>query len=413
MTTLSVLVSGLEAELQRLGYKDSTLVWYRGCWRRMQKYFAARGIEEFSLDVAMTWVDDACGFFGKERAGTLKQTDVYLFRVAQMLEDYRVHGAVLRRYSRSVSKLDTAGAEVIARFQDHLRVGGRSVSTVRTYGTLAGEFLAFTGPRGGLGCCDAAMIGAFVATLSGYQFKTVEQKLCAVRSLLRFAAGAGLVDETCLQAVPAARSAKQTRIPSVWDPGEVAAIVAAIDRDNPCGKRDYAIILLITRLGLRGVDIKRLEFADFDWPGNQLFVTQSKTGHRVQLPLLKQVGWAVIDYIRHGRPDWYREYSATHICSSGTVSASCRNRSSTMVSIDWRQAICPSNTSLSTSAVDSISSHLPPRAQKRARQTEVHHGRPTRTAPLASRRAALPERSVWGGVHQSVLVRESNAKWIS
>ena len=89
----------------------------------------------------------------------------------------------------------------------------------------------------------------------------------------------------------------------MWDPGEVARIVAAIDRDNPCGKRDYAIILLITRLGLRGVDIRRLEFADFDWPGNRLLVTQAKTGHPVPLPLLKEVGWAVIDYIRHGRPD--------------------------------------------------------------------------------------------------------------
>ncbi len=303
MATLSVLVSGLEAELQRLGYKDSTLVWYRGCWRRMQKYFAAHGVEEFSLDAAMSWVDDACGFFGKEQAGTLKPTDVYLFRVAQMLEDYAVHGAVLRRYSRSVSKVDAAGAETVARFQEHLRAAGRSVSTVRTYGTLAEEFVAFTATRGELGCCDAAMIGAFVATLAGYQVKTVEQKLCAVRSFLRFACAAGLVDGACLEAVPAARSGRQARIPSVWDPGEVARIVGAIDRDNPCGKRDYAIILLITRLGLRGVDIKRLEFADFDWPGNRLFVTQAKTGHRVVLPLLKDVGWAVIDYIRHARPD--------------------------------------------------------------------------------------------------------------
>ena len=72
MVALSALVSGLDAELRRLGYKDSTMVWYRGCWRRMQKYFAARGVEEFSLDVAMAWVDEACGFFGKEQAGTLK-----------------------------------------------------------------------------------------------------------------------------------------------------------------------------------------------------------------------------------------------------------------------------------------------------------------------------------------------------
>jgi len=303
MATLSALVRGLDAELRRLGYKDPTMVWYRRCWRRLQEYFAARGVEEFSLDVAMAWVDEACGFFGKEQAGTLKPNDIYLFRVAQMLGEYAAHGAVLRRYNRSVSKLDGAGAETVARFQAHLRLAGRSASTVRTYGTLAGEFVAFTGTRGGLACCDAAMIGAFAATLAGYQVKTVEQKLCAVRSFLRFASDAGLVDAACLEAVPAARSSRQARIPSVWDPGEVARIVDGIDRDNPCGKRDYAIILLITRLGLRGADIRRLEFADFDWPGNRLLVTQAKTGHRVQLPLLKEVGWAVIDYIRHGRPD--------------------------------------------------------------------------------------------------------------
>jgi integrase len=260
------------------------------------------GVEEFSLGAAMAWVDDACGFFGKEQAGALKPNDIYLFRVAQMLGEYAAHGAVLRRYNRSVSKLGGAGGEAVARFQEHLRLAGRSVSTVRTYGTLAGEFVAFTGTRGGLAACDAATIGAFVATLAGYQAKTVEQKLCAVRSFLRFASAAGLAGGACLEAVPAARSSRQARIPSVWDPGEVARIVEAIDRDNPCGKRDYAIILLIARLGLRGVDIRRLEFADFDWPGNRLFVTQAKTGHRLQLPLLKEVGWAVIDYIRHGRP---------------------------------------------------------------------------------------------------------------
>ena len=303
MAILSALVSGLEAELRRLGYKDSTLVWYRGCWRRMQKHFAARGIEEFSLDAAMAWVDDACGFFGKEQDGALKRTDVYLFRVAQMLEDYAVHGAVLRRYNRSVSKLDGPGAEAVARFQAHLRAADRSVSTVRTYGSIAGEFVAFAGTRGGLACCDAGTVGAFVATLAGYQAKTVEQKLCALRSFLRFASAGGLAGDAWLLAVPAARSVRQARIPSVWGPGEVARIVEATGRDNPCGKRDYAVILLITRLGLRGAGIRRLEFSDFDWAGNRLLVTQAKTGHPVQLPLLKEVGWAVIDYIRHGRPD--------------------------------------------------------------------------------------------------------------
>jgi integrase len=300
--TVSVLVSGLDAELRRLGYKDSTLVWYRRCWRRLERFFAARGVEEFSLDMAMAWVDESCGFFEKERSGTLKANDVYLFRVAQMLGDYAVHGAVLRRYSRSVDKLSREGADTVARFEAWLRAADRAVSTVRTYGTVAGEFVAFSGTRGGVARCDAAAIEAFVATLTGYQVKTVEQKLCALRSFLRFASAEGPLDAAVVDAVPAVRSSKQARVPSLWGPGEVARILDAIDRGNPCGKRDYAIVLLIARLGLRSIDVKRLEFGDFDWPGNRLFVTQAKTGGRVQLPLLKDVGWAVIDYMRAGRP---------------------------------------------------------------------------------------------------------------
>ena len=79
--TVSGLVSGLDAELRRLGYKDSTLVWYRRCWRRLERFFDARGVQEFSLDMAMAWVDESCGFFEKERSGTLKPNDIYLFRV--------------------------------------------------------------------------------------------------------------------------------------------------------------------------------------------------------------------------------------------------------------------------------------------------------------------------------------------
>src|SRR5438067_3967128 len=168
MATVSALVSGLDAELRRLGYKDPTLVWYRGCWRRLERFFAARGVEEFSLDVAMAWVDEACGFFEKERSGTLKPNDIYLFRVAQMLGDYAVHGAVLRRYNRSVEKLSGDGADRVVRFQAWLGAAGRAVSTVRTYGTVAGEFVAVIGTRGGLARGDASGVEALVAKLSGY-----------------------------------------------------------------------------------------------------------------------------------------------------------------------------------------------------------------------------------------------------
>ena len=76
-----------------------------------------------------------------------------------------------------------------------------------------------------------------------------------------------------------------------------------IDRQSAIGKRDYAMVLLTVRLGVRVGDLRRLELGWFDWRAKTLALTQHKTGVPLTLPLPGDVGWAVIDYIRHGRPE--------------------------------------------------------------------------------------------------------------
>lgn len=68
------------------------------------------------------------------------------------------------------------------------------------------------------------------------------------------------------------------------------------------GKRDYAIILLACRLGLRCNDIKNLKIENFNWPDKELIFVQSKTRTTLALPLTQDVGWAIIDYLKYGRP---------------------------------------------------------------------------------------------------------------
>ena len=70
---------------------------------------------------------------------------------------------------------------------------------------------------------------------------------------------------------------------------------------SPKGKRDYAIILIACRLGLRCTDIKNLCFENFNWTEKKLCFTQSKTGQPMELPLVPDVGLAVIDYLKYGR----------------------------------------------------------------------------------------------------------------
>jgi integrase len=91
--------------------------------------------------------------------------------------------------------------------------------------------------------------------------------------------------------------------PYPWTAEDVRLVLDQIDRQSAIGKRDYAMVLLTARLGLRVGDLRRLELGWFDWRAKTLALTQHKTGLPLSLPVPGDVGWAVIDYIRHGRPE--------------------------------------------------------------------------------------------------------------
>lgn len=90
--------------------------------------------------------------------------------------------------------------------------------------------------------------------------------------------------------------------------GEIAAILESIDQSTPQGKRDYAMILIGTVTGLRSVDIQELRFENIDWINGEIRISQNKTGKALALPLTKDVGEAVKNYILNGRPDSDSEY---------------------------------------------------------------------------------------------------------
>lgn len=130
----------------------------------------------------------------------------------------------------------------------------------------------------------------------------MELQLCALRSLLRYLHTNELHKQDLAETLPTIKARKQNRIPSVWTPENVTKLLEAIDRGNPSGKRDYAIILLVARLGIRTIDVKHLKLEHLNWHSNRLTFIQSKTAREINLPLLPDVGWAIIDYLKNGRP---------------------------------------------------------------------------------------------------------------
>ncbi len=118
-------------------------------------------------------------------------------------------------------------------------------------------------------------INAYILTLSGFSYKTVEQNICSLRAFFRFLFGEGIIRTDFALKMPMVKARKQTSIPSVWTKEELTKLIGAIDRASPKGKRDYAIILIACRLGLRCRDIKNLRLGDFHWAEKKLCLVQS------------------------------------------------------------------------------------------------------------------------------------------
>lgn len=93
-----------------------------------------------------------------------------------------------------------------------------------------------------------------------------------------------------------------SHLPTTLTTDEIERILACVNRESPMGKRDYALLLIAARLGLRGSDIRNLKPENIDWANHEIRITQIKNKEPLTLPLPDDVGWALIDYLKNARP---------------------------------------------------------------------------------------------------------------
>jgi len=123
-----------------------------------------------------------------------------------------------------------------------------------------------------------------------------------LRVFFRWAAVQGWMGDSLGDAAPRPRQYRHVNLPDVLSQAEVDRILAAVDQSTALGRRDYAILLLAARYGLRPCDIRQLTLDDIDWRGRRIDLRQLKTGRPLALPLLSDVAQALSAYIRDGRP---------------------------------------------------------------------------------------------------------------
>jgi integrase/recombinase XerD len=150
-----------------------------------------------------------------------------------------------------------------------------------------------------------AILSAFIAERAGAGLAKVSLFQCcaALRVFLRYAHRESVIARDLSGAVEGPQIYRLADIPRsiTWE--EVGQVLAGVDRRTPCGKRDWAILMLLVTYGLRSREVAALTLDHIDWRRERLAVPERKAGHSTAFPLSAAVGEALVDYLRHGRPE--------------------------------------------------------------------------------------------------------------
>lgn len=214
-----------------------------------------------------------------------------------------------------------AAAALISRFTEYLRTErGLAPMTVAAYTSRAGRFAARYAPDGDPGVITPGDVtSAVLAETSGLPAGAGQHLAAALRAFLRYCHVQGLVTADVSAAAMAVTGRRTSMLPRGLEPGQVTALLAACDRAGPAGRRDYAVIVLLARPGLRAGEAARLRLDDIDWRAGEIGI-RGKGGQFDVLPLPADAGAAIAAWCRDGRPAVpFREVFTTLTAPTGPL----------------------------------------------------------------------------------------------
>lgn len=302
---LSELILRLEQKLTERGQSNNALSQYHYIFKVFLAYSKSFGEQYFSYEVLTRCLKEHYGITEQAVLSRRQHYKKKVIRAYLMLCDEAEGKPFADRYLGPKSMLSIEEHnQAVQSFCEYLFEIGRSRKTIDSYQRYTMRFMDHLEKQGLTHLSDLSveLLYSYTSTLAGINRATAKSTLGPVRIFLRFLFRNEYISQDLSQFVGKVAVRTQTKIPSVWEKEEVLELISVIDRGNPSGKRDYAIILLVTRLGIRIGDVNNLKFENIDWRKSNISFVQKKTGNRVTLPLLKDVGWAIIDYVKNGRP---------------------------------------------------------------------------------------------------------------
>jgi len=300
------LIDKVKVELKNARYSDSCIRGFATVWNHLMDYMIRNGKTIFTAKTGMNFLEAGYGITVYKELDSKKK---HCARAINLLTDYLLHGIIFPRTKQAIR---TYHPQLQMLFQEYInkkRADGHSEDTLKSYEIYLGRFSDYLSSRGiaDIRNMDEIVVLGFIDTFTRYSPSVIHNTLCSLRTFFHYLFQNGFISRDFAYIVPHDGYRQRTKVPSAYPKEDVETILKSIDRGNPKGKRDYAIILIAARLGLRAQDICDLSFNNFNnlkWETNTIELLLKKTEEPIVLPLLEDVGLAIIDYLKYARPDY-------------------------------------------------------------------------------------------------------------
>jgi len=293
--SLAPYAAGYREHLARQGYR-STITKHLRLMAQISRWLTSRGLDTNSLTPA-----------GLEEFSSWREDSGYVTSLsmhsAALLFDYLVGVGVITRVDVFVA--ERPFDEVMLRYARYLTdERGLSASSVAQYVKASRTFLRWLCAHGDVELRDLSVgiINQFVlATCQRVKTTTAKLTVSTLRSLLRFFYLEGITPTALAPAVLAVAPWRQSSLPKALDAGVVTRLFKSCDRRTASGARDFAVLMLLSRLGLRASEVAGLQLSDFDWRRGEVTI-RGKGNRQDRLPLPSDVGDALVAWLQRGRP---------------------------------------------------------------------------------------------------------------
>ena len=302
------LIKACEAHLREEGYSEARISDYLRFWENgVVKYMEQNSIVNYSSNVGERFLHVGL------REGSPSHMRA-IRRCVNVLSDYLSYGEVRKRITPYViHELTGEVGDIAKMFIASMAAMRRSMLTLNEHQRILSYFVKHLSFKSifHVSEINEEHVLSFLASSQNCKDKFLN----TMRLFCRYLYEQKLLERNIEYVIGRDHLPKREKLPSVYDAEEIKQIENAVEQASSVGKRDYAMLLLASRLGLRSSDIAGLQFENLNWDKNIIRLSQYKTSREIELPLLADVGEAIINYLKYARPVSYSQHIFLSACA--------------------------------------------------------------------------------------------------